>query len=383
MLCITAQGVITLAPPNDPRYLRLMRFFDPEDDLLVVERRLPHWAQDGVVVFITWRTQDSLPKAVLQMWLAERDRWLTAHGIDPNLRDWKLRVQQLASAEMREFHDHFTTRWHDELDAGHGACVLRRSELSEIVASSLRLFDGERYEMLDFVVMPNHVHLLAVFSDKAAMLKQCGSWKHYTAREINVRLGLKGRFWQQDAFDHLVRHEAQLSRLRQYIAENPIKARLLAGEYSHYSTVKHHAERDDYDPRRLSACCLTRRPQGSSPMSNVVSIHPYFKVHPGQMAAARALLPIFIEKTRTEPKCLYYEFTVNGDIVFCREGYEGAAGALAHLANVSEPLGKMLELSELLRLEIHGPAAELERLKQPLASLKVDWFVYECGMPGR
>jgi quinol monooxygenase YgiN len=118
-------------------------------------------------------------------------------------------------------------------------------------------------------------------------------------------------------------------------------------------------------------------------MSNVVSIHPYFKVHPGQMEAARALLPIFIEKTRTEPKCLYYEFTVNGDIVFCREGYEGADGALAHLSNVSEPLGKMLELSELLRLEIHGPAAELERLKEPLAALKVDWFVYECGKPNR
>ncbi len=115
-------------------------------------------------------------------------------------------------------------------------------------------------------------------------------------------------------------------------------------------------------------------------MSNVVTIHPYFKVHAGQMEAARAILAKFIEKTETESKCLYYEFTVNGDTVFCREGYEGAEGALAHLTNVSEPLGEMLQISDLIRLELHGSAAELEKLKEPLSSLSVDWFVYECGV---
>jgi hypothetical protein len=111
-----------------------------------------------------------------------------------------------------------------------------------------------------------------------------------------------------------------------------------------------------------------------------VSIHPYFKVHPGKMDAAKALLPRFIEKTKTESARVQYEFTINGDIVFCREAYVGAAGALAHLENVGEILGEMLKISDLLRLEIHGPAAELETLKEPLASLKPDWFVYECGV---
>jgi hypothetical protein len=111
-----------------------------------------------------------------------------------------------------------------------------------------------------------------------------------------------------------------------------------------------------------------------------VSIHPYFKVHPGKLDAARALLPRFIETTKTEPKCLYYEFTLNGDVVFCREGYIGAEGALAHLANVGGILGEMLQISDLVRLEIHGPAEELEKLKEPLAAHKPDWFVYQSGL---
>jgi hypothetical protein len=111
-----------------------------------------------------------------------------------------------------------------------------------------------------------------------------------------------------------------------------------------------------------------------------VSIHPYFQVHPGKMDAALALLPKFIAKTATEPKCLYYEFTNNGDVVFCREAYVGAEGVLAHLANVGEVLGEMMQISDVIRLEIHGPAEELEKLKGPLAEHQPEWFVYEAGL---
>jgi len=111
-----------------------------------------------------------------------------------------------------------------------------------------------------------------------------------------------------------------------------------------------------------------------------VSIHPYFKVHLGKMDAARALVPQFIAKTTTEAKCLYYEFTVNGDVVFCREAYADAEGVLAHLANVGDLLGEMIKVSDVIRLELHGPAAELEKLKAPLADYKPDWFIFEAGL---
>ncbi|MFM7100811.1 MAG: putative quinol monooxygenase [Verrucomicrobiota bacterium] len=114
--------------------------------------------------------------------------------------------------------------------------------------------------------------------------------------------------------------------------------------------------------------------------SDVVTIAPYFQVHPGRWPEVQAILRRFVEQTRPEPGCLYYDFTVNGDVVHCREAYQGAAGALAHLGNVNPLLQEMLQVADLARLEIHGPAAELEALKAPLAALPVAWFTYACGL---
>ena len=113
---------------------------------------------------------------------------------------------------------------------------------------------------------------------------------------------------------------------------------------------------------------------------NTVSIHPYFKVHAGQLAAFKAMLPAFVKKTATEEKCLYYDFTINGDEIFCREAYAGAEGLLAHIENVGALLGEALKIASLTRLEIHGPAAELKKLKRPMADLKPAWFIYERGV---
>ena len=116
-------------------------------------------------------------------------------------------------------------------------------------------------------------------------------------------------------------------------------------------------------------------------IERAVSLHPYFKVHAGQLDAAKSLLREFVAQTASEEQMLYYEFTLNGDEVFCREAYVGAHGVLAHLTNVGALLDRMLTLSSLTRLEIHGPAEELAKLKGPLGSLKPVWFTYECGVP--
>lgn len=108
--------------------------------------------------------------------------------------------------------------------------------------------------------------------------------------------------------------------------------------------------------------------------SNFVSIHPYFKAHPGKLEAIKAAFPAFIEKTATEERNLFYGFTSNGDEIFCREGYAGAEGLLAHLDNIGALLAEVLKISDLIRLEVHGPAEELEKLKEPLARFKPTWF---------
>ncbi len=72
-------GSCKIAPMSDRFPFRV---FDPEEDVLVVERKLPHWAQPGTIAFITFRTWDSMPAPVIQQWLSERSDWLRGHGID-------------------------------------------------------------------------------------------------------------------------------------------------------------------------------------------------------------------------------------------------------------------------------------------------------------
>lgn len=106
-----------------------------------------------------------------------------------------------------------------------------------------------------------------------------------------------------------------------------------------------------------------------------VSLHPYFKLHPGKLDEFKAGLPGFVSATSSEEKNLFYDFTINGDEVFCREGYDGAEALLLHLENVGAMLAEALKIANLGRLEIHGPEEELEKLRSPLAHLKPAWFV--------
>ena len=206
----------------------LGELFDPRADLSISEHFRPHWSQAGAIVFITFRTHDSIPRQVLLRWEREKQDWLERRGHSGR---WSDILPTLGTQEQNEFRTHFNRCREDLLDQCQGGCVLRQPELAKIVADSLLHFDGERYRLGDFVVMPNHVHLLASFPTEDAMKAQCDSWLHYTAFHINKQLGKQGKFWQQEPFDHLVRSVEQYEYLRRYIAENPNKAKLRPGEY--------------------------------------------------------------------------------------------------------------------------------------------------------
>lgn len=215
-----------------------IQVFNPAEEYAVWEgRRLPHWGQAGTVCFLTWRTWDSIPSDVLEHWRNERSQWLTDHGIDPMASDWKTQLLQRFPVEGRRYLNLIAERWENCLDEGRGACVLARPECRRVIHESLMHFDNDRYIMLDFVIMPNHVHLLAAFPNDEAMALQIRSWKRFTAGEINRRLGLSGRLWQTEDFDHLVRSEDQFQYFREYIAMNPRKAGLSVQERQHFSKV--------------------------------------------------------------------------------------------------------------------------------------------------
>ena len=109
------------------------------------------------------------------------------------------------------------------------------------------------------------------------------------------------------------------------------------------------------------------------------SLVPYFEVAEGKLDAFKALGPKFVKLTRREPGCLYYAFSFSGQIAHCREGYKNAAAVLAHLGNVDAVLKEALSIAKITRLEVHGPADQLDKLREPLAGLNPQWFVLAEG----
>lgn len=223
-------------------------FFDPAHEFSVLERRLPHWEQPGTFAFVTFRLADSLPDELATRFARDRFRLLEEAGLDPNAEDCQVKTSRATAALLApEIARHGLSpraksllrwklfcAWDERLDQLRGECLLNHRDTSQVISDGLLKFDGERYVMAAFVVMPNHVHLLAAFARAEAIIKQGTDWRRYFAREVNKQVGRSGHLWQEDQFDHLVRSEASFDRIRSYIIENPRKAGLRSGEYRLY-----------------------------------------------------------------------------------------------------------------------------------------------------
>lgn len=193
---------------------------------------LPHWRQAGCTYFVTFRLADSIPEPVLKEHEYERTQWLQSRGIDPENRNWKHRFAILPANERRLYEKLVGRLLNTSLDECHGSCVLRDSVIHNKVAASLKHFDGSRVQTGDFVVMPNHVHVLLTPMYGFELEDILHSIKSYTANEINRLLKQAGQLWQRESYDHVVRDFEQLHAFQQYIAANPAKSRLRSGEYA-------------------------------------------------------------------------------------------------------------------------------------------------------
>jgi type I restriction enzyme R subunit len=200
------------SPPADS-------FLNPYAPIQKHKHRLPHWQQGSVYYFVTWRLADSLPKEKLARWREERDLWLSLHP-----RPWDTPTET-------EFHERFSGTIDEWLDASEGSCVLRDRVLAGCVAHTLLHFDSQRYVMDCFVVMPNHVHALFRLLTPHRLESVVKSWKGFSAREINRRLKRRGSLWQEDYWDRLIRNESHWASCRDYIRENPVKARLPQNQF--------------------------------------------------------------------------------------------------------------------------------------------------------
>jgi len=194
-------------------------FYDPNAPKQVYHKHLPHWNQTGRMYFVTFRLADSLPRDKLNMLKQERQVWEKTHQPPYTALQWQ------------EYHKLFSHRIEQWLDNGTGACLLADPRCANIVARALAHFDGERYRLDEWVIMPTHIHVLVTPNQTYELSKILHTWKSFTASAINKLKQQTGRIWQHESFDHIVRSPAQLERLRHYIRDNPTKAGLAPGTY--------------------------------------------------------------------------------------------------------------------------------------------------------
>jgi REP element-mobilizing transposase RayT len=171
---------------------------------------LPHWECEEGIYFVTFRLADSLPQSVIRE--IRRDKHL------------KPEEQGRLAQELEDF-----------LDQGAGACVLKQPRIANVVASALKKFDGVRYRMLAWCVMPNHVHVVFQPSEQHELAEILHTWKSFTSVEINRQLSRSGPLWQKEYYDHLIRNGGQLKRAIRYTVENPARAGMWDWPYVYVS----------------------------------------------------------------------------------------------------------------------------------------------------
>jgi REP element-mobilizing transposase RayT len=155
---------------------------------------LPHFDSQDVVQFVTFRLADSLPEEAL------------------------VRIRGALRAEaLRE----------EMLDEGAGICWLRSDEIARLVEDAFLMFDGQRYRLHAWTIMPNHVHVLLTVLSRVPLGTIVSSWKRFTARAANRVLGRTGMFWQADYWDRFIRNEQHFAATKNNIDLNPVKARLV------------------------------------------------------------------------------------------------------------------------------------------------------------
>ena len=215
----TAVPAVRLAgvSPAEPNAIPIFRAFDDHGEITKARRNLPHWQQPGATYFVTFRLADSVPASLRQEWQEELAAWKNHHP------------QPWDSSTAYEYQQRFIESRETWLDQGHGSCLLRESDAAELVANALKHFDGERYFLDGFVVMPNHVHAILQPLGQHSLGEVLHSWKSFTAHRLKKN---GGQVWQDETFDRIVRDWEELQEYRSYIARNPEKAKLREGEFA-------------------------------------------------------------------------------------------------------------------------------------------------------
>lgn len=178
---------------------------------------LPHLEAQKAIYFVTFRLADSLPRELILQLRQQRATIAKASFAGTASPSDLSRLRELRA---------LLKKVERCLDRGIGCCYLNDPRVAAIAAETLRHFHGQRYRLLAWCVMPNHVHVLFSPLREHTLDAILHSWKSFSAQKANAFLGRTGPFWQREYFDHLVRDQSSLRRITQYVRDNPKRAGL-------------------------------------------------------------------------------------------------------------------------------------------------------------
>jgi putative transposase len=199
---------------------------------------LPHWDHPGMIQSVNFRLGDSLPQTVLEKWRQELGIVSRRHG-HPGSAAVAAASSKTSRAKTagedagapsesdRKRATELRRRIEAYLDAGHGECCLRHPKIARLVEGALFHFDPQRYLLLAWCVMPNHVHALIETKAGWPLDGLLHSWKSFTSHAANKILQRAGEFWQREYLDRYVRNAEHYENVVAYIEENPVKAGLV------------------------------------------------------------------------------------------------------------------------------------------------------------
>lgn len=197
-------GALACMSAKHERYCYHPRMFDPRQKPGKRKHSrgyLPHFDVYEATQFVTFRLADSMPQELLKAWKHE------------------LQLDEITDVEFRK-------RIEKYLDSGYGSCALRDPKIANVIRETLLKWNGERYELIAWVIMPNHVHILIRLLGESLLTEIMHSIKSYTAHQANKILGLSGRFWSVESFDRYIRNADHFRNTIKYIEANPVKAGL-------------------------------------------------------------------------------------------------------------------------------------------------------------
>ena len=184
-------------------------YLDPLSPILATQfTHLPHWHQGEKIVFVTFRLNDSIPAKRLLALEEYRQLWM-GQNRPPYSREKEIEYRRLFYAPKEIW-----------LDEGLGSCVLKDPVIADLVQNELLKNNGVTYQLIAYVIMPNHVHALLITSEKTSASSICGYWKGASSLNINRHLGRRGQLWQHETWDTILRSDRHLDHVRRYIYQN-------------------------------------------------------------------------------------------------------------------------------------------------------------------